>query len=380
MSLRHPTIERLLNIWKTILLHLAQRARQYGTWIYSRRLLGIVYNIFRRLSEFRLLEATRLVQGIDAPFQPAKSLASFPLELLTLVLGKLELRDLRRARSSCRSLYAASKSRTIWLRLFQQLSDSYVIPIIPPRPLSSYNAAALESMVLQWIRVDHAWSSCSIGQQPPRQRIRCLEWQDTPFTLIEGGRWLLTTDQCGSVLAHDLDSPSLDMGTYVLIRPQDRRDHAYITSLSVCIDRSSPTLTFNLALSYDYSWVSSVDSSVAKLSLLVGRRAISSRLSIWRITLVETTDHCSKLTSKFIKSFYTRVSVGVFDASLLHSLYARIVSPWAVEIFNWEGSQSMFHVKSHVRPEGDMLSLNPHLRRPRVCLPFSDTSLCPFGV
>ncbi|KAF9490389.1 hypothetical protein BDN71DRAFT_196322 [Pleurotus eryngii] len=75
------------------------------------------------------------------------------------------------------------------------------------------------------------------------------------------------------------------------------------------------------------------------------------------MTLVETAVHGSKLTSKFLTSFYTRVSVVVFDTSLLHSLYARIVSSWAVEIFNWERSQSMVHVKTHVRPEGDMLSV-----------------------
>ncbi|KAF9490388.1 hypothetical protein BDN71DRAFT_196325 [Pleurotus eryngii] len=176
----------------------------------------IVHNIVGRLSEFRLF-ATRPAKRIDTVAQPANLLASLPLELLTLVLAKLELRDLRRARSSCRSLHNASKLRIIWLGFFRQLSDSYVIPIIPPRPLASYNATALESMVIQWICVDHGWSSCSIRQQPPRQRIRCLEWRDTPFTLIEGSRWLLTTHQCGSVLAHELDSPSLDMGTCVLI-------------------------------------------------------------------------------------------------------------------------------------------------------------------
>ncbi|KAL4268798.1 hypothetical protein AB1N83_001196 [Pleurotus pulmonarius] len=333
MSLR-ATIGRLLNIWRTTVLCLRKRASRFGTWFYAHRLLKIMHSIFGRLSEFRLF-ATRPAHRIDVPSQAANSLASLPSELLTLILTELELRDLRRARSCCGSLYAASKSWTIWLGIFQRLSDSYVIPIIPPRPLASYSAAALESMVLQWSRVDHGWSSCSIRQQPPRQRIRCLEWEDTPFTLIEGGRWLLTTDQCGSVLAHDLDSSSLDMGTYVLIRPQNKRDHAFITSLSVCVDRSSPTLTFNLALSHDYS-----------------RRASKSSLSLWRITLVN-----SKLTSKFLKSFYTRVSESVFDTSLLHSLYARIVSPWAVEIFDWERSQSMFHVKSHVHPDGYMYSV-----------------------
>lgn len=207
---------------------------------------------------------------IDAPLQPVNSLGAFPSELLTLILAELEVRDLARARpvsfilfifddvfivkfvQSCRSLYDASKSRTIWLHLFWQLSDSYVLPIIPPRPLETYGATELESMVLQWIPVDYGWSSCSIRQQPPRQRILHNDWPYTPFALIEGGRWLLTTEECGLVLAHDLDSPSLHMGTYVLIRPDDKWDQIHISTLSVCTDRSSSSLAFNLALSHDY--------------------------------------------------------------------------------------------------------------------------------
>ncbi|KAJ8698313.1 hypothetical protein PTI98_005036 [Pleurotus ostreatus] len=339
-----PTVrfpERLLNVWKWVVLQLKQWTRQCER-AHLGRLLGMVLNAFRRLSELRVsgYEATRSAKGIDAPSQPANSLVVLPTELLTLVLAELELRDLRRARCSCRSLYTASKSRAIWLRLFWQLSDPYVLPIIPPRPLETYGAAELESMVLQWTRVDHGWSSCSIRQQPPPQRILDHDWPNTPFALIEGGRWLLTTDKCGSVLVHDLDSPSLATGTHVLIRPEDKRDHVYISKMSVCIDRSSPTLEFNLALSHDY-----------------GRLSTSSRVSIWRVRLVDTTGHRPKLSSKLLNSFYTRVSKVVFDASLLRSLYARIVSPWAVELFNWEDSKSMVHVKSHIHPVPDMASV-----------------------
>ncbi|KDQ28691.1 hypothetical protein PLEOSDRAFT_166865 [Pleurotus ostreatus PC15] len=218
---------RLASVWHLIILKLKQWSRRCEFRANLGRLLGVVLNAFRRLSEFRV-------------------------------------------------------------------SDSYVVPIIPPRPLETYGAAALESMVLQWICVDHAWSSCSIRQQPPRQRILDNTWLKTRFALIEGGQWLLTTDEYGSVLAHDLDSPSLKMGTYVLIRPDDRRDHILISDL---------------------------------------------------------------LTSKFLKSFYTRSSEIVFNTSLLHSLYARTVSPWAVEIFDWQKSTGMVHVKSHIRPEENMVSV-----------------------
>ncbi len=72
------------------------------------------------------------------------------------------------------------------------------------------------------------------------------DWPYTPFALIEGGRWLLTKSDAGSILAYDLDSPSIE--TYVLIRPDDKPE-SYISKLAVCIDRASPTLTLNLALS-----------------------------------------------------------------------------------------------------------------------------------
>ncbi|KAJ8518806.1 hypothetical protein ONZ45_g4161 [Pleurotus djamor] len=153
-----------------------------------------------------------------------------PFELAEAILLEMEWQDVFRTRMVCRVFYVASKSRFVWEKLFTSLSDSYVVPILTPKPLRAYPPLQLEDLVTKWLRSDWElfWST---SNELPAPRIVREKISDSDMhLLIDGGRWFLASDanDKGTIFCFDLDSRKPDMDSFPLIQPKTN-DYYHIT-------------------------------------------------------------------------------------------------------------------------------------------------------
>ncbi|KAJ8522301.1 hypothetical protein ONZ45_g1103 [Pleurotus djamor] len=295
-----------------------------------------LYNGWRLLASFSKTIHALVFVIIRTLWQPAKlssrvehsKFSSLPPELMEAVLRELEWNDVLHARVTCRSLYVASKGLVIWRRLFHRLSDSYAAPIFPPKPLEAYTAHELENLVTRWLRADSLWSP-SVPRDPPAFRHVRQASALSYVVLVEGGRWLLTSDECdkGAICFHLLDSLDSQIGPTVLIKDPDE---AFMTSMHAIVDHSSPTLTFDLAVVYDDR---------------VGA-TVHGRVEIWRV--IETED--ATLSPTRITEFITPIPDEVeLHTSLLGPLFARFDGYNYIEIYDWTKSRANTHCKCVIR-------------------------------
>ncbi|KAL4265388.1 hypothetical protein AB1N83_003418 [Pleurotus pulmonarius] len=245
------------------------------------------------------------------------SLLSLPLEVLAMILGELCLQDVLRARKTCKSFYAASKSRLVWLSLYERLSASYDCPLPFKNNVSSMTTDQLELAITKWARVDAGWTS--EARRPIRRTLGLCG--ETWLYLVPGGRWLLALCNNSCLKAYDLDLNR----QVILIRPNDRREQISFGEMTVFVSNVTPKVELYIALSHTVSQ--------------------PSRLAIWKVYESEGLD---SLQACHVTSFNTYIEDS--DVSALSADYF-VTSSQSITIFDWKNSSSLQHRKVDIQPE-----------------------------
>ncbi|KAF8968845.1 hypothetical protein BDZ97DRAFT_2056242 [Flammula alnicola] len=242
------------------------------------------------------------------------SLSELPLELLIEILKEVEWKDILHIRKTSKRLSEVSRTRALWLNLFYRYTASDAAQSIQlERPIDTYASHELEYLLLRWKSAEIGW--ITDDGVPARERRIPTEKAETKH-LVKGGRWLLIATSTGSVIYYDLES-STNIGTLLTPSKFGHEESVLQTLMSVDIDESSPTLTFNLALSFmgdkfldDWGDVNN-DPPLEPVRMI----------KIWRIALVlDDKQHGAGLSAKYLASFPHHPFVSdLYSLSLLGS-------------------------------------------------------------
>ncbi|KAJ8517401.1 hypothetical protein ONZ45_g5408 [Pleurotus djamor] len=232
---------------------------------------------------------------------------------------------------TCKAFLQASQDHGTWRNLFYKLSESYLHPIPLFKPIEKFAAAELEAFVLRWIRTSLGWASDRVT---PSYRLLEIhpswDWQ-----ILEGGRWLIAAESDGSVLAHDLDHP--DAEVQPIIQPKEEDDKKEISELAICMDRSTSSLTFNVAVIHD---IGNIDGTGEPC-----------HMSVWRVTLQEELIPTWK--SERLSHLILPYTGPTIDIALGDMDFARIVEgedrKRHIEIYDWRHADEATHLKSVMR-------------------------------
>ncbi|KAF8968852.1 hypothetical protein BDZ97DRAFT_1915910 [Flammula alnicola] len=234
-------------------------------------------------------------------------------------------------------LSEVSRTRALWLNLFYRYTASDAAQSIQlERPIDTYASHELEYLLLRWKSAEIGW--ITDDGVPARERRIPTEKAETKY-LVKGGRWLLIATSTGSVVYYDLES-STNIGMPLTPSEFGHEEWPQIL-MSVDLDESSPTLTFNLALSFKGSELlddSDDDDNDPPPELV-------RMVKIWRIALVlNDKQHGAGLSAKYLASFPHHPFVSyLYSLSLLGSHIAftvfcvnskqyAIVVDWALQM------------------------------------------------
>ncbi|TFK34598.1 hypothetical protein BDQ12DRAFT_689554 [Crucibulum laeve] len=180
-------------------------------------------------------------------------LLNLPPELIVSVLEETRWQDLLTVRRVCRTLYDFSRSHAVWCGIFSRYLAG--LPRIFRRPqtyLDRYTPRELEHLVISqicaeigWIKPDATWLYRHVKLNENLED-QCLSIVPKSIRLLEGGRWLLVGTETGSIITYDLHKP--EPKGEILLQPDDIMDVQEIFDICVEIDRTSPTLAVNVAL------------------------------------------------------------------------------------------------------------------------------------
>ncbi|KAH9479815.1 hypothetical protein JR316_0008410 [Psilocybe cubensis] len=178
----------------------------------------------------------------------AKGLLQLPPEVLLLVLGMVDPRDLIRLRLTCRRLQKLTYDHAVWV---SKLNEQAAYLPLPPdilhqrehdKHLLTFSENSIESTVLKGQRICDAW---------PRARLKTpIKLKDTDGRLMWIGlnlvadRWLVATYHEGIIHIYDTKQ-----GSPVLQRTVDLQEKGW-TSFSVGIDPTEKRLIIALCLSH----------------------------------------------------------------------------------------------------------------------------------
>lgn len=108
-------------------------------------------------------------------------------------------------------------------------------------PVNSYTTEELEDFVIRHARVRRAWYGT------PSFRKRNIHGSHIAGTLLPGGRWLLSLDTQGRLLATDLDAAQLESKTLVQIEEGETAPDLPGT-FTIWVDPNEAYLTVRVAL------------------------------------------------------------------------------------------------------------------------------------
>ncbi|KAG5730232.1 hypothetical protein E4T56_gene11652 [Termitomyces sp. T112] len=260
--------------------------------------------------------------------------SALPSEVLAEILKHVHWRDLLMMRQVCKQLNDVSRTRAVWTSQYQSYLAEKEFRLAAEEPMDHYSAAELESWVSQRRSADQEWG---ITKHLVRERTTSLNDDWYALTLVPGGRWLLATLRDGSVLCYDLEDP--EMRSIVLTPPRDENNEL-IYSVTVDIDRSSPTLRFFM-VTYLMDYLPQP---------LTG----SLDLMIWCVNL-RGHGSSARLEAHFLHSFpATEPSNTVISISLRGDLLARLMyTPgfrFYIEVFDWRLSTESVHRRTVIFP------------------------------
>ncbi|PPR04376.1 hypothetical protein CVT26_004214 [Gymnopilus dilepis] len=143
-------------------------------------------------------------------------------DLLIEIISRLDWQDIVRLRQiitpaymqTCHVLHNASKSRAVWLSLYERAQSSRVGKTRLETPVELCTDDDLELRTLRLLTSEVCWDSedpIGIQRNLPRKTEDVLH-------IVEGGRWLLAAKSTGSVVYYDLDEE--DPSERVLIPDQ----------------------------------------------------------------------------------------------------------------------------------------------------------------
>ncbi|KAF8968837.1 hypothetical protein BDZ97DRAFT_332011 [Flammula alnicola] len=245
--------------------------------------------------------------------RPLCSLSELPLELLIEILKEVEWKDIlhirkvrfqfhtetavEKSNQTSKRLSEASRTRAVWLNLFYRYTASDAAQSIQlERPIDTYASHELEYLLLRWKSAEIGW--ITDDGVPARERRIPTEKAETKH-LVKGGRWLLIATSTGSVIYYDLES-STNIGMPLTPSEFGHGESVPQILMSVDIDESSPTLTFNLALSFKGSELLDDSDDDDNDPPLEPVRMVK----IWRIALVlNDKQHGAGLSAKHLASF-----------------------------------------------------------------------------
>ncbi|KDR70089.1 hypothetical protein GALMADRAFT_214832 [Galerina marginata CBS 339.88] len=135
------------------------------------------------------------------------NLITLPPEVIVEILKHMDWKTILRALQTCNKLFEVSKTRSIWVTLFNRCTETLLYPPRLVQPIHHYSTAELENLLVRGLSSKVGWNS----YRPPTERLTKDDILGTAGkVLLEGGRWLLT---CGNnidggehVHFYDLDS------------------------------------------------------------------------------------------------------------------------------------------------------------------------------
>ncbi|TFK73771.1 hypothetical protein BDN72DRAFT_956325 [Pluteus cervinus] len=273
--------------------------------------------------------------------RPPPYLAELPFEILTEIVQKLSWKDILRVRQTCNHLAAITTALSIWRAIAQEelgRTSSRTPGLFLERPLDGYNADELEHLILRWKSAEIGWTKDD--GSPARERK--LDMVDVcSCHLVKGGRWLLVSTWSGSIVYYDLDEEKPTQRELITVAGRTG------SVMSVDIDQSSPTLTFNLAL------------GTAEYPPDRPKEYI---VEVWRVHLGDSAEsRFSTLSAELLASFHPEPQNKVKKLSILGDFVAFCVdlrpsSSFYTIIVNWTDSSyprwlkhSFIHVFDGVR-------------------------------
>ncbi|TFK60979.1 hypothetical protein BDN72DRAFT_488726 [Pluteus cervinus] len=168
--------------------------------------------------------------------QEENSLVSLPDELLLEILGSLSWRDVMRVRLTCTCLRKISKMA--WPSVARHESrDIWWLE----KPVSAHTEDELEYLYSRRQSAEIGYAMMANGTGPivstPMLGAGCC-------CVTPGGRWLLMSNNMGSLLYLDLDAPEITPNVLIPEQPIQ-----CVSLISLDLDTSCPSLRFNLAFS-----------------------------------------------------------------------------------------------------------------------------------
>ncbi|RDB18718.1 hypothetical protein Hypma_014706 [Hypsizygus marmoreus] len=327
-SLRFIAILRGLSV--TSLSWLVQSVTQHWPSYYDVKPINIksisnlvntspVYNKFHGLIYPRSVDFAR------------HKLTTLPLDIVLDIVKELDWYSILTIRKTCKYLEEISRTCTVWCSQYRLYVAQRPFPLHLEEPLESYTAAELERWMLLRISADLGWESDDTKLTRTSQ---FKQKEVTGIFLVPGGRWLLVGSENGSVMAYDMDAPTV--APKLLIPPETLQDQQPVYNMSISQDLSSSKLTFTLSLSPCAQYANSL--------LLL-------RIHIWRIIL-HGHGAQAHLRANRLNNFQAH-DVGVITRTAIHdNHFGRIIRNNArsssIDVFDWAKSTSETHHKATI--------------------------------
>ncbi|KAF6751928.1 hypothetical protein DFP72DRAFT_1172008 [Ephemerocybe angulata] len=165
------------------------------------------------------LQYTSPCPGEEALKMSPTTLSELPIELLTKVFMNLELNDILRARTVCKSMHSASRILQVWRSLaLRSIGTTLPQPFFFPKPLQECSSSDIESSIRRW---EADWALKSPLETVLRPVV--MEGQSVmegqlgtagtakfwSFCMVPGGQFAIAGMTDGSVWAYNLsDDPA----------------------------------------------------------------------------------------------------------------------------------------------------------------------------
>ncbi|PFH46437.1 hypothetical protein AMATHDRAFT_43600 [Amanita thiersii Skay4041] len=176
-------------------------------------------------------------------------LVQLPPEVLDEIMKLLDWQDILRLRQTCKLLSDATRTKSIWINLFNASNSCHPCsPLRLEHPMELYTAHELEYLVLRRSSAEILRKSQTKLLPNLTRRFPMNHSDARAFSLIHGGRWLLTASETGSVSYLDLDAQ--DLTKRLLISEQMERlpDSIHRILMAVDSDNEFNPSSFNIAM------------------------------------------------------------------------------------------------------------------------------------
>ncbi|KAF9482729.1 hypothetical protein BDN70DRAFT_918943 [Pholiota conissans] len=289
-----------------------------------------------------------------------------PDEILVEIFARMGWRDILSSQQTCKRLFEISTARALWVSLFGRLSFESMHPPLLERPITTYTAEQLRTVVLKYISSEVNFAT----HLPPRTRTLPTERfriNENDFILLEGGRWLLLSSLPmgpGRVFAYDLDKPLsqepqciIDCGVH---------DSTVPWSLEADLDRNEPSLTYNLCFMPFGTLQNGYDEAGVEDEVQIPNAPVAlTDTYVYRVT-PKGQGSDAMLEAHKIRTIHgtwgvTYLSIGLRGHYLARLVKYRPSGTYCIEICNWFLSDSCSHLKSYIFSENaeDIYDLLP---------------------